>query len=201
MNFLSIDCSTDVGSLFIKTQNKTFSKILQSDKSNNDLLTKHILDFFTQNNLKLDDISNIFVNQGPGNFSGLRGSLATAKGISLSKNLKLFGYNTFVWSCTKFYNKSNTIYSILKFGKKYFLKKFNNKLISRSKAVEITKEEIVKNYSKKFKVIEKRATKYFDDKILKLNNLNIADLDHKDLEFLKLRDLLDKDWLKPLYLN
>ena len=54
---------------------------------------------------------------------------------------------------------------------------------------------------KKFKVIEKRATKYFDDKILKLNNLNIADLDHKDLEFLKLRDLLDKDWLKPLYLN
>ena len=39
-----------------------------------------------ENNLKFDDISDIFVNQGPGNFSSLRGSLAVAKGISLSKN-------------------------------------------------------------------------------------------------------------------
>ena len=91
MSFLSIDCSTAVGSLFVKTKNKTFSKILQSDKSNNDLLMKQILDFFKENNLKFDDISKIFVNQGPGNFSGLRGSLAIAKGVSLSKNLNLFG--------------------------------------------------------------------------------------------------------------
>jgi len=34
MNFLSIDCSTDIGSLFLKIENKTFSKVLQSDKSN-----------------------------------------------------------------------------------------------------------------------------------------------------------------------
>ena len=88
MNFLSIDCSTNVGSLFVKVKNKSFSKVLQSDKSNNDLLMKQILDFFTENNLVFNDIARIFVNQGPGNFSGLRGSLATAKGISLSKNLK-----------------------------------------------------------------------------------------------------------------
>ena len=55
MNFLSIDCSTDTGSLFVKAKNKTFSKILQSDKSNNDLLMKQILDFFKENNLKFDD--------------------------------------------------------------------------------------------------------------------------------------------------
>ena len=90
MNFLSIDCSTDIGSLFVKTKNKTFSKVLQSDKSSNDLLMKQILDFFMKNNLKFDDISQIFVNQGPGNFSGLRASLAVAKGISLAKNLNLF---------------------------------------------------------------------------------------------------------------
>ena len=89
MNFLSIDCSTDIGSLFIKLENKTFNKILQSDKSNNDLLMKQILDFFKENNLSFGDISKIFVNQGPGNFSGLRGSLAIAKGVSLAKNLNL----------------------------------------------------------------------------------------------------------------
>ena len=91
MNFLSIDCSTDNGSLFVKTQNKTFSQVLQSDKFKNDLLMKQILYFFEQNNINFDDISKIFVNQGPGNFSGLRGSLAIAKGVSLAKNLNLFG--------------------------------------------------------------------------------------------------------------
>ena len=91
MNFFSIDCSSDIGSLFVKVESKTFIKILQSDKYNNDLLMKQILDFFEEKNIKFDDISQIYVNQGPGNFSGLRGSLATAKGISLSKNLKLFG--------------------------------------------------------------------------------------------------------------
>ena len=108
MNFLSIDCSTDTGSLFIKAKNKTFSKILQSDKLNNDLMMRRILDFFHENNLKFDDLSTIFVNQGPGNFSGLRGSLAIAKGISLSKNLNLYGYNTFIWACSKFFNINNS---------------------------------------------------------------------------------------------
>ena len=201
MNFLSIDCSTDIGSLFIKIENKTFSKVLQSDKSNNDLLMKQILVFFEENNLKFDDISQIFVNQGPGNFSGLRGSLATAKGVSLSKNLNLFGYNTFIWSCAKFFNKKDPIYSLIKFREKYFIKKFDKNLNSISKVEEITEEEIIKKYSNKFKVIPKNSAKYFDKKILKLNNLSIENLDHNELEFLQLRGLLDKDLIKPLYLG
>ena len=201
MNFFSIDCSTDIGSLFVKIENKTFSKVLQSDKSNNDLLMKQILVFFEENNLKFDDISQIFVNQGPGNFSGLRGSLATAKGVSLSKNLNLFGYNTFIWSCAKFFNKKDPIYSLIKFREKYFIKKFDKNLNSISKVEEITEEEIIKKYSNKFKVIPKNATKYFDKKILKLNNLSIENLDHNELEFLQLRGLLDKDLIKPLYLG
>jgi len=201
MNFLSIDCSTDIGSLFIKTKNKTFSKILQSDKSNNDLLMKQILDFFKENNLKFDDISKIFVNQGPGNFSGLRGSLAIAKGVSLAKNLNLFGYNTFIWSCAKFFNKKDSIFSLIKFREKYFVKKFDKNLNSVSKIEEVTVDEIIKKYDNKFNVIPRNVIKYFDEKILKLNNLNIVDLDHNELEFLQLKGLLDKELIKPLYLS
>ena len=201
MSFLSIDCSTDVGSLFVKTKNKTFSKILQSDKYNNDLLMKQILDFFMENNLKFVDISNIFVNQGPGNFSGLRGSIAIAKGISLSKNINLFGYNTFIWSCAEFHNKKNSIFSLIKFREKYFIKKFNKNLNNISKEREITKDEIIAKYDNEFKVILKSGIKYIDEKILKLNNLNIVDLDHNHLEFLQLNGLLDKNLIKPLYLS
>ena len=201
MNFLSIDCSTDIGSLFVKTKNKTFSKILQSDKSNNDLLMKQILDFFKENKLKFDDISQVFVNQGPGNFSGLRGSLAIAKGVSIAKNLNLFGYNTFIWSCVRFFDKKDFIYSLIKFREKYFIKKFDKNLNSVSKVEEVTTDEIIKKYDNKFKVIPKNGIKYFDEKILKLNNLSIVNLDHNQLEFLQLNDLLDKGLIKPLYLS
>ena len=201
MNFLSIDCSTDIGSLFVKTQNKTFSKVLQSDKSNNDLLMKQILDFFKENNIKFVDISSIFVNQGPGKFSGLRGSLAIAKGVSLSKNLNLFGYNIFIWSCAKFFNKKDSIFGFTKFREKYFIKKFDKNLKSISKIEEVTVDEIINKYDNKFNVIPKNVIKYFDEKILKLNNLSIGDLDHNQLEFLQLKGLLDKDLIKPLYLS
>ena len=201
MNFLSIDCSTGTGSLFVKAKNKTFSKVLQSDKLNNDLIMKQILDFFMKNNLKFEDISQIFVNQGPGNFSGLRGSLAVAKGISLAKNLNLFGYNTFIWSCAKFYNKKDSIFSLVKFREKYFIKKFDKYLNESSKIEEVTEEEIIKKYDDKFKVIPESATKYFDKKILELNNLSIENLDHNELEFLQLKGLLDEELIKPLYLG
>jgi len=201
MNFLSIDCSTDIGSLFVKTKNKTFSQVLQSDKSNNDLLMKQILDFFKENHIKFSDISKIFVNQGPGNFSGLRGSLAIAKGVSLAKNLNLFGYNTFIWSCAKFFNKKDSIFSLIKFREKYLVKKFDKNLNSASKIEEVTADEIIKKYDNKFKVIPKNVIKYFDEKILKLNNLSIVDLNHNELEFLQLKGLLNKDLIKPLYLS
>ena len=201
MNFLSIDCSTDVGSLFIKVKNKTFSKVLQSDKFNNDLLMKQILNFFEENNMRLDDISYIFVNQGPGNFSGLRGSLAIAKGISLSKNINLFGYNTFIWACARFSSRKGSICSLIKFRERYFIKKFNKNLNIASNVEEITKEEIIKNYDDKFKVIPTNLIKHFDKKILNLNNLNIVNLDHNELEFLQFNDLLDEESIIPLYLG
>ncbi len=201
MNFLSIDCSTDIGSLFVKIENKTFSKALQSDKLNNDLLMQNILDFFKEKKLILDDISAIFVNQGPGNFSGLRGSLATAKGISLSKNLDLFGYDTFIWSCSNSFNKENLIYSIIKFRERYFIKKFNKNLVALSKIEEISVHEIVKKYENKFKVIPENLINNFDEQILKLKNLNFVSLDHNKLEFLHLKGLLDQGLIKPLYLS
>ena len=201
MNFLSIDCSIARGSLFLKVKNKTFSKVLQSDKSNNDLIMKQILVFFSENNLKFEDISQIFVNQGPGNFSGLRGSLAVAKGVSLSKNLNLFGYNTFILSCAKFFNKKDFIYSLIKFREKYFIKKFDKNLNSVSEVEEITEYEVIKKYNDKFKVIPKNVVENFNKKILSLNNLNIVDLDYNELEFLQLKGLLDEKLIKPLYLS
>ena len=73
----------------------------------------------------------------------------------------------------KIFNKKDSIFSFIKFRKKYFIKKFDKNLKSTSKIEEVTEEEIIKKYDNKFKVIPKSVIKYFDKKILKLNNLNV----------------------------
>lgn len=201
MNFLSIDCSSETNSLFVKYKNKTFSKLLQSDKFINDSLAKLIIDFMKGNGINLNNLSTIFINQGPGNFSNLRSSLAIAKGFSISKNLKLFGYNTFIWACTNFFNKKDTIYSLLTFKEKYFIQKFDRNLKAVSKPKEIKEADIINKYYNKLIVIPKYSTKNINQKILKIKNLQIVDLSHKELEFLQLKGLLDEEIIKPIYLT
>ena len=164
-------------------------------------MVEHILDFIEENHLKFDDLGQIFINQGPGNFSGLRSSLAIAKGISLSKNIKLYGYDTFIWSSAKFYNKNNIIISLIRIREKYFIKKFDKKLNVVLKPKEISEEELIENYHSEFKVIPKNISKQINEKVLKLKNLIIVDLNHKELEFLHLQGLLNKDLIKPIYLS
>ena len=51
-------------------------------------------DFFIENfkNKKNNDYFSVIVNQGPGSFSGIRISLAIAKGLEISKGVKLYGF-------------------------------------------------------------------------------------------------------------
>ena len=126
---------------------------------------------------------------------------AGVESLCLSKNLSLYGYNTFLWSCAKFFNKNNLICSFIKFREKYFIKKFDINLNSTSKIEKVTKDEIIKKYGNNFKIIPKNIAKHFDEKILKLDNLNIVDLEHNQLEFLKLKGLLNEELIKPLYLS
>ena len=50
-------------------------------------------------------------------------------------------------------------------------------------------------------MIPKNKSKEFDEKILKLNNLSIVDLSHKELENLYFQGLLNEGLIKPLYLS
>ena len=47
----------------------------------------------------------------------------------------------------------------------------------------------------------KNNAKYFDNEILKLNNISIVTLDHNELEFLRFNDLLEKRLIAPIYLS
>ena len=61
-------------------------------KSSNDQLVISILNLIKKYKVNLGSDFSVLVNNGPGSFSSIRGSLAVAKGIKISKKINLFGY-------------------------------------------------------------------------------------------------------------
>ena len=53
-----------------------------------------IFSFLEVHKIKIENIEKIFINQGPGKFSGIRASLATAKALSLTNKIELIGFSS-----------------------------------------------------------------------------------------------------------
>ena len=91
MNFLLIDATLNKINIFSKFKNNYYSKSL---KKNNEEFTISLFIFLNENNIKLSEISHLFINQGPGNFSGIRTSIAVAKGLSIVNKIDIYGFNS-----------------------------------------------------------------------------------------------------------
>ena len=85
-------------------KDKIFFKIIADDKSytseyinsreNFDKFVVLLFKFLEKNRINIKEINNIFINQGPGKFSSIRTSIAAAKGLSVSNQLNLYGFNS-----------------------------------------------------------------------------------------------------------
>ena len=91
-NFLIIHCIGKDDKLGLRINKDFFIHNFKNEKKINDILISEILNFLNIHKVKLDKSFSVIVNQGPGSFSGIRISLAIAKGLEISKKIKLFGY-------------------------------------------------------------------------------------------------------------
>ena len=94
MSNLIIDAAKDKVFFTVMTDNKSYTTEYINNRENFDKLTILIMEFLKINNLNISDICNIFVNQGPGKFSGIRASLATAKALSFANEIDLYGFSS-----------------------------------------------------------------------------------------------------------
>ena len=90
-NFLIIHCIGKNDKLGLRI-NKDFFVHNLANKKNNETLVSEILNFLSLHNAELNENFSVIVNQGPGSFSGIRISLAVAKGLEITKKIKLYGY-------------------------------------------------------------------------------------------------------------
>ena len=52
-----------------------------------------INDFLKSNDLKIENISKLYVNRGPGSFAGIRNSIALVKGIFVAKKIDYYCFS------------------------------------------------------------------------------------------------------------
>ena len=91
-NFLIINCTGKNDKIGLKVDNNFFIHDFQSKIQYNELLVSTILNLTSKHKVKIDNNFSVLVNNGPGSFSAIRIALSIAKGIKISKNVKLFSF-------------------------------------------------------------------------------------------------------------
>ena len=122
MNRLIIDAAGE-NIFFVLINNKDIYNITHSNsKTNYEKLVILINDFLNSKKIKIKDISNIYVNRGPGSFAGVRNSLSVIKAFHLAmkidyycfsfkdfKDINEIKYENIPILCDKFKIKKNLI--------------------------------------------------------------------------------------------
>ena len=94
MTNLIIDAAKDKIFFSIIADNKSYTSEFSNNRENFDKLTILIVKFLKNHRLDIKNLNNVFVNQGPGKFSGIRAALSTAKALSFANKIDLYGFSS-----------------------------------------------------------------------------------------------------------
>ena len=93
MNKLIIDAAKNNIFFMIINKNNNYSITHENTKVNFDKMTILINDFLNSKDLNINDVTSIYINRGPGSYSGIRNSLSTIKAIHLAKKIDYYCYS------------------------------------------------------------------------------------------------------------
>ena len=93
MKNLIIDATGDSILFKIITKKESYTTNHSNSRENFDKFVIFLFKFLEENNTKFEEINNIFRNQGPGKYSSIRASIAIAKGLSIAKNINIYGFS------------------------------------------------------------------------------------------------------------
>ena len=90
-DFLILNFIGKENQIGLRVNNNFFVHDLDQTFENDQLVTS-ILNLIKKHKVNINNNFSVLINNGPGRFSSLRVSMAVAKGIKISKKIKLFGY-------------------------------------------------------------------------------------------------------------
>ena len=90
---LIIDAANENIFLMIISDNDIYNISHKNSKTNYEKLMILIKDFLDSKRLKINDISSLYVNRGPGSYAGIRNSLSTVKAIHMAMKIDYYCYS------------------------------------------------------------------------------------------------------------
>lgn len=142
MNILSIDTSTAILSIAVKTDSHYEERMVKGDFSPSENLMGEIKTMLSRASIKLGDLDLLITTRGPGSFTGLRIAMSLLKGISLSNDIPLVSIPTLsvIEKSASLYN--GTVLSVIDAKKKRFYYRISNKEEDRDESPEAIVNEI-----------------------------------------------------------
>ena len=93
MKKLIIDAASEKIFLMLIDNKNIYNISYSNSKFNYEKLMILIIEFLRLRKIKLDDISYIYINRGPGSFAGIRNSIAIVKAIFLAKKIDYYCFS------------------------------------------------------------------------------------------------------------
>ena len=93
MKKLIIDAVNEKILLMLIDNRNTYNICHSNSKFNYEKLMILINEFLTLKKTRLDEISEIYINRGPGSFAGIRNSIAIVKAIFLAKKIDYYCFS------------------------------------------------------------------------------------------------------------
>jgi tRNA A37 threonylcarbamoyladenosine modification protein TsaB len=199
-NCLIIDCTGKNDSIALKINNKFFIKKLQTNLIKNERLALDIANFVKEHKIILNNDFSIIINTGPGSFSGVRISLAVAKGIQIVKKTNTYSYNNFLLNASAYLAEKKQIFSLHKTNKFYYYCRGTFKTGYHFTSPEKIDLKILQSPGSLFIIPDEIK----NDEIIKNINpvrIRIAQFDLKNIDLLIKNKLIENKLIKPLYLS
>ena len=93
MTKLIIDAANEKIFLMLINKDNIYSITHENTKINYEKLIMLIEGFISSKKINYNDISEIYINRGPGSFAGIRNSLSIVKAIFLAKKIDYYCYS------------------------------------------------------------------------------------------------------------
>ena len=94
MTNLIIDAANDKIFFKIMADDKSYTSEFSNNRENFDKLLILLVKFLKNHRINIKNLKNIFINTGPGKFSGIRASIAIAKALSFTSKIDLYEFRS-----------------------------------------------------------------------------------------------------------
>lgn len=116
---LFIDSATNYLYLAVIKDNSAFAFTRLGKNDHSETLTSYLDDFLKEHNLKVEDVTEVYVGRGPGSYTGLRIAGTVGKVFAFIKHIPLYSFSSLDLIASVYFDKPGKYKALIKAKKNY----------------------------------------------------------------------------------